>query len=360
VTDIIIVGGGISGMLSAWYLAQEGASVRVLDRQQPGQESSWAGGGIISPLYPWRYAEPVNRLAHWSQDHYAALAEELREVSGIDPEYLDSGLLMPGLAEAEFAQAQQWAADYGADLQILSEAELGHIQAGICPPEGQHLWLPAVAQVRNPRLVKALHGALLKLGVQVLADHPVSELSLQAGRLQGVMVGDRLLHADKVALCAGAWTDQIQGHQPTGIYPVRGQMLLFQADPDLLSRIILAGDTYLIPRKDGKILAGSTMERVGFDKATTSDARADLIQRACALLPALADCPVIHHWAGLRPGNDSGIPCISAHPGIDGLFINAGQYRNGVVTGPASARLLSDLLLQRAPILDPSAYQLVV
>ncbi|MBW6477696.1 MAG: FAD-dependent oxidoreductase [Chromatiales bacterium] len=357
-TDIIIVGGGISGMLSAWYLARAGARVRVLDRQAPGRESSWAGGGIVSPLYPWRYAAPVNRLARWSQQQFPALAGEIAATSGIDPEYLNSGLLMPGLGEGEYRQALQWAGGYGADLQTLSDADLITIQGGLQPPSGQHLWLPAVAQVRNPRLLKSLHEALLQLGVEVLADQPVSELALANGPVQGVVVRGQTLPADKVVLCAGAWTDQIQGHQPTGIYPVRGQMLMFQASDTLLSRIVLAGETYLIPRRDGKIIAGSTMERVGFDKATTSEAREDLFQRAIALLPALADCPVIHHWAGLRPGNESGIPCISAHPGIEGLFINAGQYRNGIVTGPASARLLSDLLLERPPILDPDAYRL--
>ena len=356
--DVIVVGGGISGMLSAWYLVQAGKKVQILERGEPGRESSWAGGGIVSPLYPWRYPEPVNRLAKWSQQQFPSLTQLLHEASGIDPEYLTSGLLMPGVGAEEYQQAQAWAQDYPANLQSLDDQQVLITQPELRPPPGYHLWLPEVAQVRNPRILQSLHGALLAYGVEILSHHPVSGLDVREGRVHGVVVGGRHHDAEQVLLCAGAWTDEIHGHQATGIYPVRGQMLLYQAEPGQLEHIILAEDTYLIPRKDGKILAGSTMEYVGYDKTTTIAAREDLEARATSLFPPLRYCEVIQHWAGLRPACEDGIPTISAHPGIAGLFINAGQFRNGVVTGPASAKLVSDLVLGKEPELDPLAYAL--
>ena len=356
VTDVIIAGAGISGMLSAWYLSEAGLKVTLMDQAEPGRESSWAGGGIISPLYPWRYPAAVNHLAKWSQQHFATLVAELQQQTGIDPEYLSSGLLMPSLSEAEYQQAKTWAATYPAKLQELDSPQLNRVQAGLNVPPGHHLFLPEVCQVRNPRLLQALLAALKQRGVAILPHHPVSRPIREAGRVVGVEVNGELHRASTVVLCVGAWTAQlIDG---PAIQPVRGQMLLFQADPRLLQRILLTEDTYLIPRRDGKILAGSTMEYVGFDKSTTNNAREDLFQRATQRLPALVNCPVIHHWAGLRPGSTDGIPTISPVPGIEGLFINAGQFRNGVVTSPASARLLSDLVLNKPPILNPSDYQL--
>jgi glycine oxidase len=133
-------------------------------------------------------------------------------------------------------------------------------------------------------------------------------------------------------------------------------MILLRGQPGQVRRIVLDGGRYVIPRRDGRILVGSTLEHVGFDKTTTDSARSDLHAAALRLIPALADCELEHHWAGLRPGSPTGVPCIARHPDLTNLYINAGHYRNGVVLGPASARLLADILLERAPELDPEAY----
>ena len=345
-------------MLSAWYLASEGIKVTLLERGESGKESSWAGGGIISPLYPWRYAEPVTRLARWSQAHFPDLATVLHQQSGVDPEYLPSGLLMLDLDEQERQQAQQWADAQQYALSFPATPELPSIQSGLGERNGHSIWMEQVGQVRNPRLLQALRGAIVQLGVNVLEHHPVDTLLTANNQVQGVISNGKSLHADKVVLCTGAWTDQLLERDKAGIYPVRGQMLLYQAPTDLLQRIILADDNYFIPRKDGRILVGSTMEEVGFDKTTTLEARQQLEQRAAEVIPGLTDYPIIAHWAGLRPGRASGIPCVSEHPEIRGLFINAGHFRNGVVTGPAAARLLADLVLQQTPIIDPADYRL--
>lgn len=142
------------------------------------------------------------------------------------------------------------------------------------------------------------------------------------------------------------------------IGPVRGQMLLFRAAPGQVQHIVQKDDHYLVPRRDGRVLAGSTVEYVGFDKSTTHQAYDELHAAAVALIPALMQCPVEHHWAGLRPGSAQGIPLIGCHAQRSGLYINAGHFRNGVVTGLASARLLADVIFKRTPCVDPTPYRL--
>jgi glycine oxidase len=359
-SDLIVIGGGIIGMLTARELAVAGRRVTLLERGRTGEESSWAGGGILSPLYPWRYAAPITRLARWSQQHYAALAEQLLCETGVDPEYTASGLLMLGLEADELGQGQAWAAQSGYHIEQIGAAALSGIQPGLGAFAGDALWMPDIAQVRNPRLVRALRHSIDGLGVRVLEQCPADELLVRAGEVIGVRSGTTEYPARQVVVCGGAWSEQLvqAAGCSVGVYPVKGQMLLYQAEPGLLRRIVLADSHYAIPRRDGHILLGSTMEDAGFDKTTTGEAREALQAAAERILPALTRFPLVKQWAGLRPGRARGIPCISAHPQIGGLFVNAGHFRNGVVTGLASARLMADLILGREPILEPAEFAL--
>ncbi len=355
--DCLIVGGGIIGLLTARELATAGARVLILERAGTGRESSWAGGGIISPLYPWRYPPAVTALARWSQQHYPALAQTIMEASGIDPEYVRSGLLV--LDRDEQSDALAWAAETGSRLEILGSDAIKALEPGLQAPPVSAIWMPEVAQVRNPRLVRAARQALADK-VDIREHAPVKSLLVENSRVSGVATDEGPIPADNVIICAGAWTRELL--EPLGtapdIEPVRGQMILFRARPGLASRIVLNADRYLIPRRDGRILMGSTLEYGGFDKTTTRDAYEALCRSAKSLFPKLADFPVERHWAGLRPGSPAGIPFIGAHPHIDGLYINSGHFRNGVVLAPASARLLADILLNREPIVAPAPYTL--
>lgn len=357
-TDLVIVGGGIIGMLTARELALSGRRVLLLERGKTGEESSWAGGGILSPLYPWRYEAPITRLAKWSQQHYAALADELYAETGIDPEYTASGLLMLGLEPAELEQGKAWADEFTYHIEPVQPDELPGIQTGLGEFGGGALWMPDVAQVRNPRLVRALRKNIESLGVRVVENTPVDEILVRAGEVIGARSGPTQYHAPEVVVCGGAWSELLveSAGCSVGVYPVKGQMLLFKGEAGMLRRIILAANHYLIPRRDGHILVGSTMENAGFDKTTTQEARSELLTAAEHILPGLTRYPLVKQWAGLRPGRARGIPCISGHPEIKGLFVNAGQFRNGVVTGLASARLMADLILQRSPILEPGEF----
>lgn len=355
--DILIVGGGLIGMLTARELAAFGAAVTVVERATAGREASWAGGGILSPLYPWRYPEPVTALAAWSQAVYPKLAETLAGESGVDPEWTRSGLLILDTEEREAALA--WAGPADACLEVIDREASLALEPGLGAAEEQALWMPEVAQVRNPRLVRALRESLPGRGIALREQTEVLGIEVSGGRVAGLRTAEGSLRADRVVVAGGAWSARILAESglELPVKPVRGQMLLFRARPGVVNRIVLSRGRYVIPRRDGRVLVGSTLEEVGFDKSTSEPAREELAREAVRLIPALADYPIEHHWSGLRPGSPSGVPYIGEHPAIRGLYVNAGHFRNGVVLGPASARLLADMLLGRPPVVPADAYR---
>ncbi|MDX1367456.1 glycine oxidase ThiO [Pseudomonas sp.] len=354
--EIVIVGGGIAGLLTACNLGAAGCQIVLVERGAIGSESSWAGGGIVSPLYPWRYSPAVTALAHWSQDFYPQLGARLLEDTGIDPEVYVTGLYW---LDQEQAAPLAWAAREQRPMQAVPVEAVYRAVPALARGFSQALHMPGVANVRNPRLIKALRAALAQMpNVTVHEQCAVTGFIREGERICGVHSAAGEIRGDSVVVAAGAWSGELL--RSLGIElpvePVKGQMILYKCGEDFLTSIVLANGRYAIPRRDGHILIGSTLEYLGFDKTPSEEALASLKASAVGLLPALADAEVVGHWAGLRPGSPKGLPFIGPVPGHDGLWLNCGHFRNGLVLAPASCQLLTDLLLGRKPIIDPAPY----
>ncbi len=356
---VLIIGAGIIGMLTARLLIKSGVSVTIIEQGYAGKESSWAGGGIISPLYPWRYSDPVTRLAQWGQKYYPAVLQDIHHNSGIDPEYIQSGLLYLDI-EDELQQAIDWEQRFAYEFEKLTGDDLKTVEPGLENNYQQGWFTPSIGQVRNPRLVRALREDLIKLGVRIEQQTRAESFISESQGIKGVVTNKGRFYADKVVLAGGAWSAQLLEKylKTPKIAPVKGQMIVFKAEPGVVRRIVLSKGRYVIPRKDGRVVMGSTLEFEDFDKTTTESVLQELAQEARRIISALADYPIEKQWAGLRPGSVDGVPYIGEHPQLENLYLNAGHFRNGVVIGLASCQLLVDQLLEQQPILDPAPYAL--
>ncbi|MFZ5842687.1 MAG: glycine oxidase ThiO [Pseudomonadota bacterium] len=357
--QICIVGGGVIGLMTARELAMAGAEVCVVEAGQCGRESSWAGGGIVSPLYPWRYPPAVTALAKWAQQAYPALSAQLLADTGIDPEWQQSGLILLDIADQE--QAVHWAQQQQRTMLQWDRSALQEAQPDLVNEVTSALCFPDVAQVRNPRLMKALLADVIRRGVRVLTESPVQRVipASKPNTVAAVQTTRDRIDAQHIVICSGAWTAPLLAESlpALAIEPVRGQMLLFAPHEHRLRHIVLRDGRYLIPRQDGRILCGSTLERVGFNKQTTETALESLRRSALAIMPSLQHVAIEKQWAGLRPGSPDGVPRIGRVSGYDNLWINAGHFRNGIVLAPASARLLADLLLGQQTAVNAAPYR---
>jgi len=339
-------------MFTARELRGTGASVTLLERGRAAMESSWAGGGILSPLYPWQQPDPVTELVRWSQIQYRKIADTLQDETAFNPELIQCGMLV--LDAINESEVSRWADRFNIAVEMVDADWVHQHEPALKTGKTERLLLPDVAQVRTPRLGKAMRDSLLMTGVDVREHCEVRCVRHDQGRVRGVETRDGFVAAEHVVVAGGAWSGELLA--PLGIVipvqPVRGQMILIHGGPGLLSRILLKEGRYLIPRRDGRVLAGSTIEDVGFDNGVTGEAGKELYQFAVELVPDLADYGIEHQWAGLRPGMPGPMPLIGPCPGIRGLWANTGHFRNGVVMAPASARILADLLAGRPSFTD--------
>jgi glycine oxidase len=355
--DVLVVGGGLIGMLTARYLQIEGFSVALIERHKLGGESSWAAGGILSRLYPWQQNKEMQRLVAQGQASFPALVAELEDETYIDPQLLHSGMIIVDIDEQQ--AALMWSKKFDTKIELISRSEIQQLEPNLEKTIDTALYIPSTMQVRPPLLINAVHQSLQNHGVHIFEGVDVEGLVLQNSEVVGVETNQEFMYADQVVICSGAWTQQLlnnAGVQAADIQPVRGQMLLFKTQQNLFSRITVKDGFYLIPRRDQYVLCGSTVEYVGFDRATTQNAKRMLSSKAQQLYPKLRDKEIVKHWSALRPGTNRELPYMCAHPEIDGLFINAGHFRYGIVMSVPAAKMTSDLIANKATTSQISAY----
>jgi len=367
IPDFVVVGAGINGLLVSRNLLALGASVLLIDQGEVARESSWAGGGIVSPLYPWRYSPAVTALANWAQGYYPQLVQQLLVETGIDAEFEPCGLLM--LDAPDQLDAVSWAASEGKAMEVWGASQIYGAEQNLAAGFGEGLWMPQLGHVRNPRLCQALlasltlspsfalHTYMRVIGFKCAENRIVNALTAKTSSGE-----EQILQAGAFILTTGAWTQQLFGalNVESGVAPVKGQMLQYRLTEPLIDSMVLHEGKYLIPRRDGFLLVGSTLEHAEFDKSLTEEGREILQDAAVGMLPDLAKQKPVRQWSGLRPGRAGGLPLIGLVESYENLFVNAGQFRNGLVLAPASARLVSELIMGQQPFIDPQPYRLVL
>ena len=359
--DTLVVGGGIIGLTTALALVDRGESVTVLDPGHRQGISSWAGGGILSPLFPWRQDGAVNALARRSQQVYPELCRRLRERAGVDPEMRGLGMVyadFPSKAPVDRERARGWARDQGIEFQELDGDGLIDLEPELSPVAEYGLRLPGIAWLRNPRLMRGMSRLVNEAGAGLVDGATVLHLIQEGDAVRGVQTDRGSLRAERVVVAAGPWSQELI--RPLGIdlkvRPMKGAMLLLQSSRALIGQLVMAGSHYLIPRADNRLLVGSTVDDAGFDSRTSLGSVRALAQAAVDMVPETANLELEDYWAGLRPSSPDDRPFIGSVPGIDGLYLNTGHSRNGVVHAPASAELLAAAMAGEEPPLDPGQF----
>ena len=328
----LIIGGGIVGCMTAMELVNRGYRVTIVERNQiaaqTSGESSWAGAGIVFPLLPWMYRDEVNLLALAGANLYPQVCEQLRVESGIDPELTQSGMLVK--PPFDLALAKRWCEKNQFEFKLV----------------GEDLWLPTVQQVRNPRLLQALKQWLILNNVTLIERTQLAPIQETQALNTWLTTTDEALQADLFVVTSGAWSFELLKETAANIQikPMRGQILLYQLPEQTLPHIVYQNGFYMLQRRDGFLLAGSTLEDVGFDTSVTETAKLEMQAKAETLLPELKNAVIHKHWSGLRPGAPENIPTIGRHPTIENLYLNTGHFRYGVTMAPASAKILADRL----------------
>jgi glycine oxidase len=363
--DVLVVGGGAIGCAVAHALARAGLAVALLERGELAGEASGAAAGMLAPLGEAGGPGPFLRLGLRALARFPALAAELRDASGVDPEHRASGILRVALDARGAGALEALAALPGAaDLARLAPREALALAPGLSPRVAAAVLSPREGHVRSPLLVRAFAGAAARLGARIETGAPVCGLLRRGARVVGVETPEGPRAAGAVVLCTGSWTRLatrwLGPDRELPVSPVRGQIVSLDAPSPPFGPILWReGGVYLVPKLDGSVVAGATQERVGFDCRVTASGVAGLLAGAAELLPSLAEASFRGAWAGLRPETPDGLPLVGPVPDAEGLFVAAGHHRNGVLLSPVTAELVADGLLGKGwsePALLPERF----
>ncbi|MDX6403701.1 MAG: glycine oxidase [Blastocatellia bacterium] len=349
--EVIIAGAGVIGLTIARALAQRGIrEIVLIERGRPGAEASWAAAGILAPQVEVDHQDDFFQLACASRDLYPEFADALKDETGVDVELDKTGTLCVGFDsndEDQLRRRYEWQQRAGLKVESLTGDEARRLEPCISPEVTCGLRFPRDFQVENRRLIDALVRANEELGIQLLMGSSVSSIRVEQKRVRGVATSNGSIDAAIVVLAAGAWNSLIDapGLPSIQIEPVRGQMLCFAARPQIARHVIYSSRGYLVPRRDGRVLAGSTAEHVGFDKRITDDGVAAIKAMGLEIAPGLSALSLIDSWAGFRPRAKDGLPVLGPSAQIEGLFYATGHYRNGILLAPITGKVIADAIV---------------
>jgi glycine oxidase len=352
VIEIVVAGGGLAGAAVAIELAARGAAVNLIEAERPGSAATGASAGMLAPQYESAGPGPLYRVLLQSRAWYPQFIESIRHLSDREIDVRWDGMLVANADEAEAAGAAamaEWQHAEGQRCEVVSVDHALTLQPGIATDIHSYLWLPDEGQVEAQQLAAVLGAALSAAGVRVIAGQRVASVVIEGIAATGVALEDgRVISADAVVIAAGAWSDRITGlPRSLGVRPVRGHMLRFAAGAATVQRLVAShAAQYLVPRNDGTILAGSTMEETGYDRSMDDDSLRAVHRAAAALLPALRSAKPSEQWADLRPISADSLPVLGADPDVSGLYYATGYGRNGILLAPLAANVLAGVLLE--------------
>jgi glycine oxidase len=361
--DAVVIGGGVIGCSIARDLLSRGLTVTVVERDSPGRRATWAAAGMLSPLSEAGGAGPFLELADASLERFAAFAHALREESGIDIEYRTNGKLHVSIGDTD-EQLRALATGPHAtrfDVSLLDGAEARRREPALTPEVTSAALVGRDHRVNNRLLAQALLASATSAGAAFRNANPVSAVVTRGDRVAGVrLASGEQIEADHVVLAAGAWSGDVEGlPRPLPLSPIKGQMFAVDSRPraagrtgPLVQRVIFSRACYIIPRDDGRLLVGATVEDVGFRKGPTPRGIATLMGAAAAVMPFIDDLPLVETWAGFRPATPDRMPLLGTDPDVRGLYYATGHFRNGILLAPITAAIVGALAAGHEPPLD--------
>ena len=350
--EVVIVGGGVIGLSIARALTRRGIrDISVIEKHECGREASWAAGGILAPQIEADASDDFFRLACASRDLYPQFAADLQTESGIDVQLDTTGTMYVAFSEKEEAELRHridWQRTQGLRVEWLTGDEARALEPCLSTNVRFALRFPDDYQVDNRKLVEALVIANQRHGIRLITGCGVRKIQITDGAVTGIQTELGFLSAKKIVIAAGAWSSSIEAEEALlprlDIEPVRGQMLCFNA-PGFARQVIYSSRGYIIPRRDGRLLAGSTSEHVGFDKRVTEAGVDRIKSMAIEIAPALQNISIIDSWAGFRPRAKDDLPMLGSVENVKGLFYATGHYRNGILLAPITGEIIAGAIV---------------
>ena len=360
--DVVIIGGGVIGLAIARGLALRGVrEVCLIERATLGTEASFAAAGMLLPQVEADAEDDFFKLACRSRDLYPSFAAALREETGVDVELDTTGTIYLALNEhdqEEIEKRYRWQTNAGLAVELLTAASARELEPCVSESAFGALRFPNDIQVENRRLLSALANSVNNLGVTVLTETNVESLLIERSRATGVQTCRGPIRCKSIVLAAGTWSTVLlrsSGLPDPAVQPVRGQMICLESKPQLTRHVLYSPRGYIVPRHDGRLLAGSTSENAGFAKRVTAGGISSILRNTLEISPAIAILPVVDTWAGLRPRPADGLPVLGACGEIDGVIYATGHYRNGILLAPLTAELITEFIVAgvTSPLLAP-------
>lgn len=359
--DVVVIGGGVIGLAIAWNLTEQQLHPLVVEKNQPGQEASSAAAGILAVSSGRSRQGPVYQLKRASQALYPALVQEIEQRTGIDVEYHTAGvldLIRTQEDEQKYREIYQLRREQGSAAAWLSADEVRRLEPHLTTELRGAVHFPDDHHLNNGKLAQAWAKAVVQRGATIRTDATVTEARIANGKVTAVRIGDEWISTNTVVIAAGSWSQQVGEifGLTIPVQPAKGQMMSVRST--LVRHVISWDDHYLVPRKNGEVVIGSTVEFVGYDKEVSLATLRALIDRSVALVPELHSAPLHRFWAGLRPYSPSRRPILCRAPGLENVILATGHHRNGIVMAPMTGKLIAELITTGQPSMSLEPFAL--